>query len=271
MNNVEFNNIQQYLSALAESFLNTLPKIAGAAILILIGWLVAVLVRFLLKRLLKSTNRLLFRHSRWKKLQQLDFEGTLLKLIPDVVYWFLVLFFIIGAADILGLEVFNQWLNKLIAFFPYLFLAFIIVLVGIGIGQILRNLWVRSGVLVYLPYGSALGTALQVMIVLISIIVALNTLGIHLGFLTMLFAVLLAGLLLTTALAFGLGSRNMVSNIIAGHFAGKIYQAGHHVEIDEVKGTILKIESGFVVIETQEGEVAIPAATFIEKQSKKLT
>lgn len=271
MNNPEFNNFQQYISALTESFLNSLPQIAGAAVLIIIGWLVAMVVRFLLNKLLKSTNQLLFRHSKWKKLQKLDLGGTLLKLIPDVAYWFLILFFMIGAADILGLEVFNKWLNKLIDFLSLLFLAFIIVLTGIGLGQIFRNLWLSRGALVYLPYGSVIGSGVQVIIVLISIVVALNTLGIHLGFLTTLFAVLLAGFLLTSALALGLGSKNMVSNIIAGHFAGKIYQVGHQVEIDDVKGTILKIESGFVVIETQEGEVSVPAATFIEKQSRKIT
>ena len=271
MNNQDFNAIQQYLSALTESFLDSLPKIAGAVLLIIIGWLVATLVRFLLNKLLSSINRLLFRHTKWKKLQQLEIEGTLLKLIPDVVYWFLILFFIIGAADVLGLEVFNQWLNKLIAFLPLLFLAFIIVLTGIGLGQVFSRLWIKRGPLVNVPYGSIIGSGVQVTIVLISIVIALNTLGIELGFLTTLFAVLLAGFLLATALAFGLGSRNMVSNIIAGHFAGKIYQVGHQVEIDGIKGTILKIESGFIVIETQEGEVSVPASTFLEKKSTKIT
>jgi small-conductance mechanosensitive channel len=271
MNNQALKTFQQHINSFIEALLDALPAMLGAIILIILGWLLARVVRFLLSKLLRSLNRLFLRNARWKGLQGIELEGPLLNLIPRVVYWFVIFFFLIGAADLLGLQVFTKWVNKIITILPLLFVGFIIILTGIGVGQVARNLLVRKGAMGHVPYGSIIGSALQIAIVLISVIVALNTAGVNLSFLTTLIAVVLGGFLLTAAIAFGLGSRHMINNIIAGHFTGKIYQVGHRVEIDGTRGTILKIEAGFIIIETQEGEVSIPASDFLEKQSKKLT
>lgn len=271
MDNQAFKTFQQHLSTFKKGFLDALPAILGAIILIILGWLLAKLVRFLLTKVLQSFNRFFLRNARWKGLQGMALEGPLLNLLPQVAYWFVIFFFLIGAADLLGLEVFNKWANKILTFLPLLFVGFIIILTGIGLGQASRNLLLRKGAMGHVPYASIIGSALQMAIVLISIIVALNTTGVNLSFLTTLIAVVIGGFLLASAIAFGLGSKNMVNNIIAGHFTRKIYNVGHQVEIDGVKGTILKMEAGFIIIETQEGEVSVPASEFLEKQSKKLT
>jgi small-conductance mechanosensitive channel len=266
----KFNTFREHIRSFTEAFLDSLPEILGAIVLIVIGWLVALGVRSLLKKLFKSPDRFLFRRSKGKGAKGASFEGSFLKLIPELVHWFLIFFFVVGATKLLGLELFADWFKKSVDFLPLLFIAFIIILTGVGIGQVFRNLLLRRGAMGHLPYAPIIGSGLQVAIVLISVIVALNTLGFDLSFLTTLVAVLLGGFLLTSALAFGFGSKDMIKNIISGHFAGKIYQVGHRVEVDGVRGTITRIGSGFVIIDTEEGEVSIPASAFIQKTSKKL-
>lgn len=108
MNNQALKTFQQHFNAFIEGLLDALPAMLGAVILIILGWLLARVVRFLLSKLLRSLNHFFLRNARWKGLQGIELEGPLLNLIPKVVYWFVISFFLIGAADLLGLEVFNK-------------------------------------------------------------------------------------------------------------------------------------------------------------------
>lgn len=269
MKKLDINNLTELFTSISERIINFLPEIIGSLLIIILGWLVAAGIRYLLRKVLQSLNRYIFRNVRFPGIRGVEMEGPLITLIPEVVYWFLILFFVVGAVDTLGLPVFTNWLTKILNFLPLIFIGMIIIIVGVGIGQMCRKIFERLGRSGQIPYGTILGGAVQFLVVLVSIIVAINTLGIDLAFLTTLLGILLAGLLFAAALAFGLGSRDMVHHILSTHFINKIYQVGNQVEINGVKGTILKIQSGFIVIETAEGEVTIPAAQFLKNKSIK--
>jgi hypothetical protein len=92
-------------------------------------------------------------------------------------------------------------------------------------------------------------------------------LGIDISFLLVLTGILLGTLLFSVALAFGLGARTMVSNIISCHYIRSIYRIGNVVEIDGIKGNIIEITGAFVVIETENGQVTVPAKSFSQTTS----
>jgi small-conductance mechanosensitive channel len=73
------------------------------------------------------------------------------------------------------------------------------------------------------------------------------------------------------ALAFGLGSRTAVSNIIAAHYLRQIYRVGHTVKVGNVHGKILEITPTAVIIEESDGRVLVPAKEFSEGISVLIT
>jgi len=113
----------------------------------------------------------------------------------------------------------------------------------------------------------ALGEITRYIILVITIIIAINQIGIDISFLTHLLYIVLAALLFGAALAFGLGAKTSVSNILASYYISRTYSEGNIIRIGEHEGRIIKITSTSVFLETESGQVIIPAKEFNENKS----
>lgn len=241
--------------------------IATALLLVLVGWAVASIAFFVVRRLVQGLNDFIVSRFGAQGSGGRKLQNTALKVIPRIVYWFLIIFFVALATELLGLPVFSSWLSRVMSFLPQFLTSVIILFGGLWCGIFLRDMVTRMAATAKMPYAEVLGRICQFSVVIVSVVVAVGQLGINLSFLTTISAVLLAGPLLAGALAFGLGAQTMVRNILACHYTQKLYRVGNVIEIDGVRGTIVKITGTFIVIETHDGQVAIPAQEFTEKRS----
>ena len=82
--------------------------------------------------------------------------------------------------------------------------------------------------------------------------------------LTAVLSVTLLAVLGAFALAFGLGARTAVSNIIGAHYLRQTFEVGQHVRFGETTGTIAAITATAVVIRASHGDVIVPAKHFSE-------
>jgi len=69
------------------------------------------------------------------------------------------------------------------------------------------------------------------------------------------------------ALAFGIGSKETVSNILASYYLQKTYRVGQEVRIAGLEGRILEITSTAVSLDAPVGRVLVPARKFSEEAS----
>jgi small-conductance mechanosensitive channel len=107
----------------------------------------------------------------------------------------------------------------------------------------------------------------QYSILLITILVAIEQIGIDIALVTIIIDIILAALLFGAALSFGLGAKTSVSNIIASYYVHNSYRAGDKIRINNVEGTIIQITSTAVILETPEGQITIPSKEFSEQTS----
>ena len=87
------------------------------------------------------------------------------------------------------------------------------------------------------------------------------------SFLTNLIIILVSAALFGAALAFGLGARGAISNILACYYLQKTYKIGQCVNIGERQGRIVRITPEAVILENAEGFVYVPARHFEESPS----
>jgi small-conductance mechanosensitive channel len=77
----------------------------------------------------------------------------------------------------------------------------------------------------------------------------------------------MASALGAASLAFGLGARTAVGNVIAVHYLRKSYRVGDAVRIGSIEGEIAAITRTAVLLETPDGQVEVPASKFSEEIS----
>lgn len=246
-----------------ETLVGFLPNLAGAVLIFLLGVLVAYVMRSIAKRLLKNAGRLIPNKRVRERILPERMERSA-EVISKVLYWIILFFFLTAATEVLGLPVVTTWLSGVAIYLPKALVAILIGAVGVIAGLIVRDIVTSAAESAGVHYSAALGRFAYYAILLVTLFVGIQQIGVDIRFLTILMTILLSGLFLAFALAFGLGARTAVSNILASHYLQRTYREGHTVRIDGMEGKITRITPVSVILETQEGRASVPAKQFDE-------
>jgi small-conductance mechanosensitive channel len=187
--------------------------------------------------------------------------------IGGIFFWLFFFLFLTAATETLGLPVVSAWLSVVTGFIPKILSASLIGVAGVLAGAILRDLVVAGTASAGILYGRLLGQLTMAIVILVAAFVAFDQIGINISFLQNVFVVGMAALLLGAALAFGLGSRTSVANILASYYLQRTYHVGDQIEIGERKGKIIEIGPVAVILDSPEGRICIPAREFSRRSS----
>ncbi|WP_126455020.1 mechanosensitive ion channel family protein [Sulfuriflexus mobilis] len=253
------------LQAIVAEVLTYLPKVAAAVLVLVLGWLLARLLRLLVVRAIGSLDQLWQRLISKRGLGHIQPRHPPTRIVGELVFWLLMLIFVTLATEILGLSIFGTWLKEIITYLPLAAAGLLIVLVGFVVSSLVRDLVASAAASAELSQGDLLARTAQVIILFTAIILGIDQIGIDIMFLSVVLGIILASMLGGIALAFGLGARTHVSNIIAANQLRQIYQVGDKVRIGDVEGLVTDIRVSRVIIETEAGTVDIPAKLFDEQ------
>lgn len=260
-----FENITIVFQNIGGQLLLYLPRVAAAVVLMVFGWVLAKLVRMLVVRMIGSLDNAWQRLVSRRGLEYMQSHQPPTRVVGELVFWLLMLVFMTLATEVLGLDVFGTWLKQIVAYLPLAAAGLLIVLVGLVVSSLARNLVASAASTAGLSHGDLLARAAQVTILLIAIILGIDQIGIDIMFLSVVIGIILATMLGGIALAFGLGARNHVSNIIASNQLRQIYQVGDRVRIGDIEGRVMNISMSRVILETENGSVDVPAKLFDEQ------
>jgi len=135
-------SIQDALQGTWSGFANFIPKLFGALVILIIGWIVARIVRFALSKILKAV--------KFDNLaEQVGINGYMAKaglksrgsdLIAKLGYWIVMFTVLVMFFNSLGLEVVSNLLNDVIKFIPNIIVGCILLVVGMYAAQFLSGL-----------------------------------------------------------------------------------------------------------------------------------
>ncbi|HZJ94865.1 MAG TPA: mechanosensitive ion channel domain-containing protein [Thiopseudomonas sp.] len=244
------------MGSLWENIASFIPSLFGALILVLLGFLVAKLLDTLLSKLLAKVglDRLMSGTGLTKLLGRVGVRAQVSTLIGKIVYWFVLLIFLISAAESLGLERVSATLDVLALYVPKVFAAALVLLAGILLAQLLNSMVKGAADGVRLEYAAGLGRIVQVMVIVISVSVAIGQLEIKAELLNYVVAIVLLSIGLAGALALGLASKSIAGQIIAGIYVRELYELGQHVEVAGIEGRIEEIGTVKTIIVNDAGE-----------------
>jgi len=258
---------QQALSQAAGRFLEGLvawlPSLAAATVLLLGGWLLARMLRAATVRLARTLDRGLAGLSRRGRGPAAEGARTPAAL-GSLVYWVVLLAALTAATQVLALESFGAWLQRLAAYLPVLMTGGLILLAGFVIAALARNLVLATAPAT--PEQAAmLGRALQGVILLTALVLGADQIGLEVTFLVTLGTVVAGALAGGLVLAASLGSATFVGNLIGAHHLRQHYRPGQPLRAGEYEGRVVAITTTSLVLDCPEGRVSLPGKVFSEQ------
>lgn len=193
-----------------------LPRLLLALVVLLVGWLIAKAVRFAVVKALRAVNLQVVteRSGIDGFLAQGGASEGAIGLFGALAWWLVVLGAAVVASNTLGLDYVSGLLTSVILFVPKLLVALVIVVFGAYFARFVGNAvighWSELGVGDATLLGHLARTAVLVFVALI----ALDQLEIGGNIVRQSFLVVLGGLVLALALAFGLGARERAALLI---------------------------------------------------------
>lgn len=248
-------------------FIEFLPQILGVLVILLIGWILARVSKVLVLRLIGMLNRIRLR---------IKFAGTpvlpninepVAVVVSRIIYWAIILVFIALSTQLLGLGMFADWLGRLVSHLPNILSGVLIIWAGVVFSGLIGQ--AISSAAVNLPESqrAALSRVAQLFVLILLILIGVDQIGVNVRVVLTIMAVTIGAALGGLAIAFSLGARQLVSNLIGVRYLNSDYRIGQRIRIGQHEGTILQITSVSVILDTEEGRVTIPAQMFSDQPS----
>jgi len=265
---VWWNSFEQSLIASMTALVEYLPSLGAAIAVMIAGWLVARLIRALLLRSGSALNRALGRLEGQVSAGRLRISRRLVALTGNFVFWVIILVFAAAAARVAGLDAFSVWLDRVVEYLPTLVAGLLIAFAGYLLSSLVRD--IVSAALGSVAQGEAevAGLAAQSVVFVTALVIGLDQIGIDVTFLITLASVLVAGILLSVALAFGFGARDFIGNLIAARQLHGALETGDYARCGDVEGRVLEVTSTMIVLVNEKGRVLIPASHMQNRTSE---
>lgn len=203
------------LQAAVQQLMTFVPVILGALLVLLVGGLIAKFIEQLLVRVLKAVtlDKIADQIQLSNLLSRGGIRRKLSELIGAIVYWIVILAFVMTALNALNLTVAAELFQHIVSFLPNVVAAVFILIVGVFAAAFLattvRTAASNSGV----TQAVLLGQAVQTVVVVFTVVAALQQLRIQ--FVGEVFLIILAGISLGCGLAFGLGCKDLAGRWVS--------------------------------------------------------
>ena len=206
----------QSLQNLWQGFLSFIPVLIGAIIVFVIGWFISVGVGKLITEILKRIKfNQVFEKEGWKSaLEKAEIKVDASGFIGAIVKWIFVIVFLLAAVEILGLIQFAGFLKSVLAYLPNVIVAALIFVVTVILVDIVEKV-VRAAVeSIKVGYGAMVSAVIKWSIWVFALLAILHQLGIAKPFMETLFTGLVAMLVISLGIAFGLGGKEVAAEIL---------------------------------------------------------
>jgi hypothetical protein len=193
-----------------------LPKLLLALVVVLVGWLLAKAARFAVERALRAVNFnvLTERAGTDNFLQQAGMRGDTTTLFGLVGFWVVILAALIIAFNGLGLTYITDLLQRVVLFTPKLLIAMLLVIFGSYCARFVGNAVQNYCIDAQIPDADVLSRLVRYVIMTLVVMIALSHLEIGGDIVQRTFLIILAGLMLALALAFGLGGKHWAAALL---------------------------------------------------------
>jgi hypothetical protein len=201
------------LQAIGNSIVAFIPNLISAIVILIIGIIIAAVIGKIVTTLLRRlrVNEAAERFGL-KKMAGDGFD--LSGFVGWLVEWLIIFVFLVPVADTLGLPQISEFINDIVAYIPNIIVAAVIVILGIVVANALSKIIEgAAGAAKGIP-SSLIGNLVRWAVIIFTAFAALVQLRIAPSIIQILFAGIVATLVIALGLAFGLGGREAAQKLL---------------------------------------------------------
>jgi hypothetical protein len=199
-----------------------LPHLLAMLIIVLAGWLVAIILKIIARRLfaLARVNVLSEGSGITQILKKADLPPPL-DLLARLVFWVVWIAFILLGLDTLGIPELHLQISHLFLVLPQIFVALVVLFIGLLAANFFSRAALLAAVNANLPSARLVSGFVRFIIVLLTIAMALEQLALAQRTVLITFTIAFGAIMLSLAIAFGIGGR-----VVAQQMLERVFPSG---------------------------------------------
>lgn len=261
------NKLQEQLDGIVPQLLNFL----GALLVFFIGWMLARLLAWITGRFLRrikiddlASNLADFDMLGGKKL---SIKPS--RVLAKLVYYLVMLITLVVTVEILKIDTLSRLITDLLLYLPQLLAALVVALAGLWVSNLIRKLVQTAAQSIGIPSYKVIASVVFYFLVLNVLMIALEQAGIPTDFFNSNVSIILGGAVAAFALGYGIASRDMMANYLAGFYARDKFPVGSLIRLDQAEGMVIDKDASSLTLQTDTGtRIVLPmsqvTAQFVE-------
>ena len=249
-----------------DSLIAGAPKVLLAVILVVVALVVAKVVERILRTIMVRLrfDSLVERVGIDQAIQRIGVRESLNQVVPRVVYYLLLILFAKTAADSMGMAAISDAIGAFMGYLPNIVAAIFILVLGSTAAQFAGRAVAESATNSGIEFGASLGAVVSGVLMFVLGIMAISQLQIDTEIIRVVTSAVLAGMALAFGLAFGLGSRDLTRNILAGYYARKTFDVGREMEVRGERGELESITATQTLLRQGDRVVAVANSVYLD-------
>src|SRR6202166_2136598 len=213
------SELTQALHDLARGFAHYLPRLIVMLILAFIGWVIAYVVKVILRSILQLIKfDKLSENTGASQLLSKAALPTATEVLSRFVFWVAWLGFILLGVSVLGILGLQEEIARFFLFLPHLFVAMFVLFVGLLAASFFSRAALLAAVNANLPSPRVLSLAVRSIIIVFVFSIVFEELGLAEQTMLVAFGIAFGALMLGLAIAFGIGGRDLAQRFLEKKF-----------------------------------------------------
>ena len=219
MRQIILQGLEQVYSKLFHMIAEFLPRFLVMLIIVLIGLLVALVLRYILRGVLGLTKLdRVAEQSGASRVLRMAHLPSMSELLSRSIFWVTWLAFLLAGISVLGIPGFQEQISRLFRFLPEVFVAILIMFLGVAIANFLSRTALLAAVNAGHPSARILSWSIRFVIWILAITMTLEELGLARQTVISAFSIVFGATMLGLAIAFGLGGQNLARKALERYF-----------------------------------------------------
>ncbi|HXH50818.1 MAG TPA: hypothetical protein VNM47_15855 [Terriglobia bacterium] len=219
MGQLILNTLSQTLGNFFSALALFLPHVLSMLVIIAAGFLVALVLKVMVRRVFGIASFRKYCDSAG--LTQLMRKAALpppVDLLGQIIFWVVWIVFIVLGIDALGISALREQISRFFMFLPQIFVAMVVLFIGLLIANFFSRATLLAATNANYPSARLLSTLVRLIIIIFFVTMALEQIGLGRRVVLIAFSIAFGAMMMGTAIAFGLGGRDVARQILEKQF-----------------------------------------------------